>query len=77
MYYSFVLYTDRSKSIGRKVDYAAVFADTTRRGVLPEEASIHTAEMTAMKDIKEREDIRWVIYTHICWSSRTTEKITQ
>ena len=25
----------------------------------PEEASIHTAEITAMK---EREDIRWVIY---------------
>ena len=58
MYYSFVLYTDRSKSIGRKVDYAAVFADTTRRGVLPEEASIHTAEMTEIKEIKEREDIR-------------------
>ena len=29
----------------------------------PEEASIHTAEMTAMKEIKEREDIRRVIYT--------------
>ena len=26
-------------------------------------ASIHTAEMTAMKKIEEREDIRWVIYT--------------
>ena len=40
-----------------------MFADTTRSGALPEGASIHTAEMTAMKDIKEREDIRWVIYT--------------
>ena len=28
-----------------------------------EEASIHTAEMITMKEIKEREDIRWVIYT--------------
>ena len=28
----------------------------------PEEASIHTAEMTAMNKIKERDDIRWVIY---------------
>ena len=27
----------------------------------PEEASIHTPEMTAMKEKKEREDIRWVI----------------
>ena len=46
--------TDGSKSTGRKVGYAAVFTDTTRRGALPEEASIHTAEMTAMKDKKER-----------------------
>ena len=46
-------YTDGSKSTGRKVGYTAVFTDTTRRGVLPEEASIHTAEMTAMKEIKE------------------------
>ena len=56
-------YMDGSKSTGRKVGYAAVFTDSTRRGALPEEASIHTAEMTAMKEIKEREDIRWVIYT--------------
>ena len=27
------------------------------------EAAIHTAEMTAMKEIKEREDIKWAIYT--------------
>ena len=56
-------YTNRSKSTERKVGYAAVFIDTTRRGALLEEASIHTAEMTAMKEIKEKEDIRWVIYT--------------
>ena len=42
-------FTDGSKSIGRKVGFAAVFTDTTRRGALPGEASIHTAEMTAMK----------------------------
>ena len=60
-------FTDGSKSIGRKVGFAAVFTDTTRRGALPEEASIHTAEMTAikiaMKEIGKREDLRWVIYT--------------
>ena len=30
--------------------------------LLEEESSIHTVEMTAMKKIKEREDIRWVTY---------------
>ena len=52
-------YPDGSKNTGRKVGYAAVFTDSMRRGTLPEEASIHTAEMTekkiAMKEIKERE----------------------
>ena len=43
---------DGSKSTGRKVGYVTVFTDATRRGALPEEASIHTAEMTAMKEIK-------------------------
>ena len=38
-------YTDGSKSTGRKVGFAAVFTDITRRGALPEEASIHTVEM--------------------------------
>ena len=48
-------FTDGSKSTGRKVGFAAVFTDTTRRGALPEEASIHTAEMTAIKiAMKER-----------------------
>ena len=37
------------------LDYAAVFADTIRRGSLPEETFIRTAEMTAMKEIKKRE----------------------
>ena len=36
-------YTDGSKSTGRKVDFASVFTDITRRGILTEEASIHTA----------------------------------
>ena len=35
-------YTDGSKSTGRKVDFAAVFTDITRREALPEEAPIHT-----------------------------------
>ena len=56
-------YTDRSKSTRRKVGYSAVFADTTRREELPEESSIHTVEMTAIKEIKERVDIKWIIYT--------------
>ena len=41
-------YTDRSKSIGRKVDFAVVFADISR-------SSIHTCEMTAIKNSNERE----------------------
>ena len=41
-------YTDRSKSRGRKAGFAAVFMDISRRGELPELASIHTAEMTTM-----------------------------
>ena len=39
-------YTNGSKSTRRKKGYTALFTDTTRRGALPEEASIHTAEMT-------------------------------
>ena len=39
---------DESKSTRRKVDFPAVIADITIRGTLPEEASIHTAEMTAI-----------------------------
>ena len=60
-------YTDRSMSTGRKVGFAAVFVDIARRGGLPKEASIHTAEMTAikiaMREIRKREDMRWVMYT--------------
>ena len=42
------VYSDGSKSTERKVDFAAVFVDITRRGALPEEVSINTAETTAM-----------------------------
>ena len=42
-------YTDESKSIGRKVGFAAVFTDITTRGVLPKEASIHPGKITAIK----------------------------
>ena len=58
-----VAYMDGSKSTGRKVGFAAVLVDITRRGALPEEAFIHTAEMTAMREIQKREDKRWVIHS--------------
>ena len=44
---------DQSKSIGMKVGFAAVFTIITKRGALPEEASILTAEMTAMKKMQK------------------------
>ena len=57
---------DGSKSTGRKVGFAAVFTDITRRGAQPEEASIHTTEMTAikiaMREIRERGDEMGNIY---------------
>ena len=28
-------------------------------------ASIHTAEMTEMREMRKREDMRWVIYTDL------------
>ena len=46
-------YMDGSKSTRRKVGFAAVFMDITRIGALPEEASIHTAEITAMREIQK------------------------
>ena len=57
------VYTYGSKSTGRKVDFASVLTDITRRGALPEEVSIHIAEMTAMREIQKRKNMRWVIYT--------------
>ena len=37
------VYTDGSKNIHKKVRFAAVFTNITRRVAFPEEASIHTA----------------------------------
>ena len=51
-------YTDESKSTGRKVGFAAVFMNIIKREALPEEASIHTAEMTTIREIQKREDMR-------------------
>ena len=55
-------YIDESKSTGRKVGFAAVIADIIKGGVLPEEASVHTAEITAikiaMREIQRKEDMR-------------------
>ena len=52
------VYKDGSKNPGKNVGLAAVFKDATRRDALPEEASIYTAEMTAikvaLKEIKKR-----------------------
>ena len=48
------VYMDGLKSTGRKVRYVAVFKDTTRGGELPEEVTTYTAEMAAMKEIKEK-----------------------
>ena len=42
-------YTNRIKSIGKKVSFVAAFQDITIRRTLFEEASIHTAEMTRIK----------------------------
>ena len=33
----------------KKVGFAAVFTDITKRGTLPKKTSIHTAKMTAKK----------------------------
>ena len=53
-------YTNGSKNIENKVDFAVVFLDIDRRGTLSEKASIYTAEMTtikiALKKIHKRED---------------------
>ena len=58
-----------AKNTGRKVGFAAVFADITIRGALPDEAFIHTAEMTtikiAMREIEKREDMTCIIYTDL------------
>ena len=56
-------YIDSSKCMRRMVGFAEVFMSITRTGALPEEASIHTAEMTAIKILLKEIHKRWVIYT--------------
>ena len=51
--------------------------DITSRETLQEEAFIHTAEMTAMREIQKREDMRWVIYTDSLCSMLTTQNIRE
>ena len=41
----------------------------------PKEASIHTAEMTAMKEIKEREDIRGQTEQDSVWTHKINPRI--
>ena len=48
-------YTDGSKCTGRKIGFTAVIVDITRRVTLPDEASIYTAEMTAMREIQKKD----------------------
>ena len=45
----------------RKEDFATVFTDITRRGMLPQEASIHTAEMRPIKIAFKEIHKRWEI----------------
>ena len=60
-------YTVGSNDTEKKVGFAEVFADITRRRALPEETSIHTVEITAikiaMRKIFKKENKRLVIYT--------------
>ena len=42
-----------SKNTGKKVGFAAVFPDTTRRGPLPEEASIYYVKSLHAQDLEE------------------------
>ena len=70
-------YTHGSNSMIKNVDFAAVFTYITRKGALPEEASIHTAKMTiikvALKEIYKREEKGWVICTDFQSSMQTIE----
>ena len=54
-----------------KVD-AAVFGEITKK------KPPSTSEITAMKEIQKREDMRCIIYTDSqCWPSRSTKKNIQ
>ena len=62
---SYSLKKNGLKNIEKKVGFEGLFTDITRRGGLPKEASIYTAEMIeikiALKEIYKREDKIWVI----------------
>ena len=49
-------YTDGSKSTTRKVCFAMVFTNITRRGAFPKDATIHTAEMTVIYQESPQQD---------------------
>ena len=53
-------------SFRKIVGFDTVVTDITRKRALPEEATIHTGKMTAikiaLKEIQKKEDKRWVIY---------------
>ena len=55
------------------MSFAAVFVDIIKRGEIPEKASIHTAEMTAMREIQKGKDTRWVLYTDLLSSMLAIE----
>ena len=59
-------FTDGSKTSNR-VGFAAVFGHTTIRGFLPREASIFSAELTAIKvaldEIKNHQEKAWTIFS--------------
>ena len=48
--------------MGKKVGFAAVFRDITRKKAVPREAKM-TAIKVILKEIHEKEDKSWVIYT--------------
>ena len=57
-------YIDKSKSKQKKIIFVTLFLDMARRGVLPKNASIDTAEIAALKDIYDRKDEQWIICTY-------------
>ena len=56
-------YTNRSKSIGKKEDFAGVFTNITNKVALPEEASIHIGKITAIEIALNEIYKKYVIYT--------------
>ena len=48
----------------KKVGFAAVFINTTRRWAQSEKTSINTVKMAAIKIALKEIHKRWVIYTH-------------